>query len=142
MKSITITSMEHLPATPAGDGAAAYHVIAPQEADGLRIAFVCVEPGKEAYSYHWHEQDEEAFFILSGTARVRTPQGDKTVHAGEIITFPAGESGAHVISNPSDSEKLTYLDFGTNHVPDICHLGDIKKLLISSRVKTLMLDEP
>ena len=56
--------MEHLPATPAGDGAAAHHVIAPQEADGLRIAFVCVEPGKEAYSYHWHEQDEEAFFIL------------------------------------------------------------------------------
>ena len=61
--------------------------------------------------------------ILSGTATVRTPQGEKEVPAGGIIAFPAGAAGAHVVQNRG-SEKLVYIDFGTRRTPDLVHFPD------------------
>lgn len=37
--------------------------------------FVEVEPGKFAYGYHYHEENEEVFYIISGEASVKTAGG-------------------------------------------------------------------
>lgn len=87
------------------------------------VNIVEVEPGCTAYGYHYHEANEEVFCILSGTATVRTPQGEKEVPAGGIIAFPAGAAGAHVVQNRG-SEKLVYIDFGTRRTPDLVHFPD------------------
>lgn len=76
--------------------------------------FVEVDPGKYAYGYHYHEENEEVFYIISGEASVKTEKGD-------IICFPANVKGSHVISNPSRTERLIYLDIGTANKPDIVH---------------------
>lgn len=34
--------------------------------------FVEVEPGNFAYGYHYHEENEEVFYIISGEAMVKT----------------------------------------------------------------------
>ena len=83
--------------------------------------FVEVEPGKFAYGYHYHEENEEVFYIISGEASVKTAGGDIRLKAGDAICFPANPGGSHVISNPSSTEKLIYLDFGTANRPDVVH---------------------
>lgn len=83
--------------------------------------FVEVDPGKFAYGYHYHEENEEVFYIISGEALVKTVKGDIHLKQGDAICFPANESGSHVISNPSKTEKLIYLDFGTANKPDVVH---------------------
>lgn len=83
--------------------------------------FVEVEPGKYAYGYHYHEENEEVFYIISGEAMVKTERGDIHLNTRDIICFPADISGSYVISNPSKTEKLFYLDFGTAHRPAVVH---------------------
>ena len=83
--------------------------------------FVEIEPGKYAYGYHYHEENEEIFYIISGEAMIKTEKGDIHLNAGDIICFPANINGSHVISNPSKTEKLIYLDIGTANRPDIVH---------------------
>lgn len=83
--------------------------------------FVEVAPKEFAYGYHYHEENEEVFYIISGIAVVKTENGDIHLKQGDAIAFPANQSGSHVISNPSDSNKLIYLDFGTTNRPDVVH---------------------
>lgn len=83
--------------------------------------FVEVDPGKYAYGYHYHEENEEVFYIISGEASVKTEKGDIHLKQGDVICFPANIKGAHVISNPSRTERLIYLDIGTANKPDIVH---------------------
>lgn len=87
-----------------------------------------ISPGKSAYPYHYHYQSEELFYIISGTGRLRTPDGERTVKAGDILFFPASEKGAHKLTNLSDIEKLIYLDFDTYHSPEICFYPDSDKI--------------
>lgn len=94
------------------------------------VNFVEVEPGNYAYGYHYHEMNEEVFYIISGTGIVRTPQGGITVNAGDAITFPTGPEGAHVIQNGSETEKLVYIDFGTHAEAEIVHLPDFGKIMV------------
>lgn len=94
--------------------------------------FVEVEPGKYAYGYHYHEENEEIFFIISGEASVKTEKGDIHLKQGDIICFPANINGSHVISNPSETEKLVYLDVGTANRPDIVHFTGTKSGIVVS----------
>jgi uncharacterized cupin superfamily protein len=93
-------------------------------------SFIEVEPGSQAFSYHYHEANEEVFYIISGTAIVRTAKGDVAVKAGDAIAFPTGEEGSHVIRNASETEKLVYVDFGTATIPEIVHFPDTDKVLV------------
>lgn len=92
-----------------------------EDVDKCSANFVEVEPGKYAYGYHYHEENEEVFYIISGEALVRTEKGDIRLKAGDAVCFPANINGSHVISNSSKTEKLVYLDVGTANKPDIVH---------------------
>lgn len=105
-------------------------IIPDEELTKCRANFVEVEPGNYAYGYHYHEANEEVFYIISGTGVVRTIDGEIQVKAGDAIGFPTGEKGAHVIRNESKSEKLVYIDFGTTISPEIVHLPDFNKIIV------------
>lgn len=96
--------------------------IIPQDpTNKCRADFIEVEPGNHAYSYHYHEENEEIFYIISGEALVKTEDGDIHLSQGDAICFPANQKGSHVISNPSKTEKLIYSDFSSNNTPDVVH---------------------
>jgi len=105
-------------------------VIPRAEATKCRVNFVEVEPENQAFSYHFHEMNEEVFYIISGTGIVRTSKGDITVNTGDVITFPTGIEGAHVIRNGSATEKLVYLDFDAINIPEIVHMPDTNKVMV------------
>lgn len=107
-------------------------IVEDNDTDKCCAHFVEVDPGKTAYSYHYHEANEEIFYIIQGEGLVKTEQGDLHVKTGDAIGFPANINGSHVISNPSKTEKLVYLDFGTAIRPDIVHAtGTQTGLLVS-----------
>lgn len=87
-----------------------------------------IPPGKAAYPYHYHYKNEETFYILSGEGLLRTPEGERTVCAGELLFFPAGAEGAHKLTNSSPAEKLIYIDFDVVHDLDIAVYPDSEKL--------------
>lgn len=95
--------------------------------------FVEVEPGKYAYGYHYHEENEEVFYIINGEALVKTEKGDIHLKQGDAICFPANINGSHVISNPSKTEKLIYLDVGTANKPDIVHFTGTNAGMVIAR---------
>lgn len=108
----------------------------------LHANFVEVEPGHFAYGYHWHELNEEVFYIISGTAAVRTQKGEEILRAGDAIAFPAGPEGSHVIRNASDTEKLLYLDIGAESPLEVAHFPEINKMLVVGPRTKGMTDEP
>ena len=116
-------------------------VISRADATRCRANFIEVEPGNQAFSYHYHEINEEVFYIISGTGIVRTIKGDITVKAGDAITFPAGKEGAHVIRNGSDTEKLVYLDFDAINIPEIVHFPDTNKVMVVGPYSNGIYDE-
>ena len=95
-------------------------VISPYKAgEGkLSVAFYTLMPGQSNYPYHQHLGREEMFYIISGTATLRTPNGDRVVTAGDVAFFPPNENGAHMLTNTSD-EPVTYLDIDTYTPSDV-----------------------
>lgn len=92
-----------------------------------------IPPGKSAYPYHYHIKNEESFYILSGEGVLKTPQGTKTVAAGDFLFFPTGESGAHKLTNTSETETLVYLDFDTFNDPEVAFYPDSNKIGVYGR---------
>ena len=87
-----------------------------------------IPPGKSAYPYHFHHNNEETFYILRGEGTLRTPDGERKVSAGEFLFFPTGPAGAHKLTNSSNTENLVYIDFDVVHDIDITIYPDSEKI--------------
>lgn len=87
-----------------------------------------IPPGKAAYPYHFHHNNEETFYILSGEGTLRTPEGERSVAAGDLLFFPTGPAGAHKLTNSSETETLVYIDFDVVHDIDITEYPDSDKV--------------
>lgn len=87
-------------------------------ATDVAINYFEVEPGDSfSTALHTHHDQEELFYLLSGTATWDTPDGELTVDAGEVVRFAPGEFQhgyndgeetvtALAIGAPADSEEL------------------------------------
>jgi uncharacterized cupin superfamily protein len=73
-----------------------------------------------AFGYHAHDDQEEVFYVLEGTATFETEDGDVDVGAGEVVRFAPGEFQRGVnegdervralaMGAPPDSSELTLL---------------------------------
>ena len=76
----------------------------------LGINYYEVEPGKSlSGGYHAHNDQEEIFYIQSGTATFVTTDGEMRINPGEVIRFGPGEF--HHSYN-SGNKPLTVLAIG------------------------------
>jgi len=62
------------------------------------------EPGEQIpLKYHYHDEQEEAFYVLSGTLAVESPDGTHTVPSESLFTAtPGSPPRAH---NPADADE-------------------------------------
>jgi mannose-6-phosphate isomerase-like protein (cupin superfamily) len=61
------------------------------------------EPGEQIpLAYHYHEEQEEAFYVLSGTLHVETPE--ETYEVDEDALFAADPESPHRAYNPADAD--------------------------------------
>ena len=84
-------------------------------------------PGEEIWPYHFHTANEEAAFVLSGEAALRTADGETTLSAGDYDAFPAGEDGGQALRNDGN-DPLRYLVVSTTHDPDVVGYPDWEKV--------------
>ncbi len=69
-------------------------------------------PGAKSFPLHSHRVTEEAMFVLSGTARVRTTEGETPIGPGDYVSFPPG-GPAHQLLNDG-TEPLVYFAVSAN----------------------------
>lgn len=129
--AIKIARIEDLPAQHEGRHKS-YEFIRRQfvrrgEGESTLVGIYEIPPGKAAYPYHYHLKDEETFFILQGEGTLRTPQGERSINAGDLLFFPAGNEGAHQLIN-TGSDALVYIDFDVIHDLDVAIYPDSGKI--------------
>jgi uncharacterized cupin superfamily protein len=84
-------------------------------------------PGEAAYPYHFHLAEEEVLVVLEGRPALRTPAGWQRLERGEIVRFPAGESGGHQLANDTDL-PVQFIAISTHGQPDIVLYPDEGKV--------------
>ena len=101
----------------------------PKETAGqCAVSVYEIPPQKSAYPYHYHTQNAEVFYIISGSGILKTPNSERAVSTGDLLFFPANEKGAYKLTNNSSTEVLVYLDFDTCNSIDIAFYPDSGKI--------------
>ena len=72
---------------------------------------------------HWHEEEDEFVFNISGSANLFDKDGEHEMNAGDCATFKAGDNNGHAIVNKSN-EDVVLLEVGTRSQKDIVHYTD------------------
>ena len=103
-------------------------IVGKEDSENFGASVYEVPPGKSAVPYHYHLRNEEVFFIMRGTGRLKSPEGEKTVTAGDFLYFPNNESGAHKLTNISQAEPLVYADFDILHALEVAVYPDSDKV--------------
>lgn len=99
--------------------------------DMLGCSLYELPPGKRSVPFHYHMANEEAMYVLSGEASLRTFDDEVDIRAGDYVTCPVGEGGAHQVINTSD-DTVRYLCFSTERDPGVVIYPDSNKVLAAS----------
>ncbi|MFB6068640.1 MAG: cupin domain-containing protein [Halobacterium sp.] len=77
---------------------------APADLDKMAVNLFRAAPGEQVpLAYHYHETQEEAFYVVSGTLAVETPAETYEVPAGSL--FAADPESPHHAHNPADADE-------------------------------------
>jgi uncharacterized cupin superfamily protein len=60
-------------------------------------------PGQAIGPYHYEEPEEEWLLVVSGTPTLRHPGGEEQLEPWDVVFFPSGPAGAHLVRNSSES---------------------------------------
>jgi uncharacterized cupin superfamily protein len=82
-----------------------------------------LEDGELTFPYHFHYGVEEWLYVIAGAPKVRTPAGERTLRAGDLMCFPVGADGAHTVRGPGRVMILS-----ANQSPSISAYPDSDKL--------------
>jgi uncharacterized cupin superfamily protein len=96
---------------------------------GVNLARIA--PGKEAFPYHAHWQEEEWIYILEGRGLARVDDVEYEVAAGDFMAFPT-PGVAHSLRNPFERE-LVYLMGGESRELDVTDFPDLDRRMFRQR---------
>lgn len=93
----------------------------------IGIHLVRVEPGKKTTQFHFHHQEEEFIYIISGRGIAEIGESEFFVEVGDFMVFTA-PSLPHCMKNPFEID-LVYLMSGERRNFDVCDYPRLKKRL-------------
>jgi uncharacterized cupin superfamily protein len=67
----------------------------------LGLSVYELPPGQSICPYHYETGEEEWLIVLAGNPTLRTPGGEHVLEPWDAVFFPAGEEGAHKVTNRS-----------------------------------------
>jgi uncharacterized cupin superfamily protein len=79
------------------------------------INVVTLEPGARSSLRHWHEEEDEFVYVLSGCVVLIDENGEHEMREGSFAGFPAGAANAHHLLNRADSAAV-FMAAGTRKV--------------------------
>jgi len=60
-------------------------------------------PGQAVSPYHYEDPEEEWLLVISGTPTLRHPGGEDQLEPWDLVFFPSGPTGAHLVRNNSET---------------------------------------
>jgi uncharacterized cupin superfamily protein len=111
---------------PQGYGSGAARVGQAIGAAALAVKVYELPPGQSICPYHY-EYEEEWLLVLEGAVEVRTPEGEETLAAGEIVCFAPGPQGAHKTTNRGERVARVMM-FSSAREPAVAVYPDSDKI--------------
>lgn len=88
------------------------------------VNLVTLPPGQMSAQRHWHTQEDEFVWVLSGELVLVTDGGEEPLGPGMAAAFPAGESDGHHLINRGATDAV-FLEVGSRREQDACYYPDI-----------------
>ncbi len=104
-----------------------YEAMSLGEAAGLSQFGVGIEtllPEGLSSQRHWHENEDEFLYLLSGEAVLIEDNNEFVMRAGDAAGWKAGVANGHHLVNRSD-RPATFLIVGTRAKDDTVHYSDV-----------------
>jgi uncharacterized cupin superfamily protein len=60
-------------------------------------------PGEAIGPYHYEDPEEEWLLVIEGRPTLRHPGGEDTLEPWDVVFFPSGPDGAHMVRNDGES---------------------------------------
>ena len=77
----------------------------------LGVNLVTLGPGGQSALRHWHTQEDEFVYVLSGEVVLVTGEGEQLLTPGMCAGYPGGSRDAHHFINRG-AAPVTYLEIG------------------------------
>ena len=100
--------------------------IALSDAGGLSQfgAFIeILRPGAQTSLRHWHEDEDEFLYVLSGQPMLIENDGPQQIGPGTCVCWQRGVANAHCLRNDTD-QPVTLFIVGTRLAEDVAHYPD------------------
>jgi uncharacterized cupin superfamily protein len=91
-------------------------------------------PGQAVCPYHYEYGEEEWLLVLSGRPSLRTPEGVSTLEPMDVVFFPKGPAGAHLVRNET-ADPVRVLMWSQVIVPSATAYPDSDKVGIWTGVE-------
>jgi uncharacterized cupin superfamily protein len=88
------------------------------------VNLTTLEPGAMSSQRHWHSQEDEFVYVLSGELTLVTKDGEQILRPSMAVGFAKGDRNGHQLINRS-SEPATYLEIGTRSGDDDVEYPDV-----------------
>jgi uncharacterized cupin superfamily protein len=88
------------------------------------INLLRLPPGVWSSQRHWHQEQDEFVYVLSGEVVLVTDAGEETLKAGECAGFKAGDKNGHHLQNRGRSDALV-LEVGSRTKSERGEYSDI-----------------
>ena len=85
-----------------------------------------LSPDQDGVPYHY-EYEEEWLLVVDDSVELRTPEGTQPLEHGDLVCFPRGPGGAHMVVNRSNSPARTLM-FSSSRVPAVSVYPDSNKI--------------
>jgi uncharacterized cupin superfamily protein len=83
-----------------------------------------LEPGSGSSLRHWHHNEDEFVYMLSGEVVLIENDGETVLRPGDAATFKAGVPNGHCIVNRGSVDAL-FLEVGTRAPTEIAEYPDV-----------------
>jgi uncharacterized cupin superfamily protein len=87
------------------------------ELTGIGFHIIEIEPGRASTEYHFHYNEDECVYVLSGEGTAQTGDTITAISAGDFLGYPKG-GPAHTILN-TGTEDLKYIVAGQRLDSDV-----------------------
>jgi uncharacterized cupin superfamily protein len=88
------------------------------------VNLVTLEPGAWSTQRHWHENEDELVYILTGEPTLITDEGEQILRSGMAAGFKAGDANGHHLVNRT-AEPVTFIVVGTRAAEERGHYPDV-----------------
>jgi len=72
--------------------------------------------GQAIGPYHYENPEEEWLLVLDGRPTLRHPDGEEELEPWDVVFFPPGPDGAHLVRNDTDSTARVLMFSNTSKV--------------------------